>query len=220
MPVLIGVGAVDTVVGRHDGLGVPLLHRDLKAGEVDLTQGALVHHRVGGHPAQLLGVGGKVLGAGGHTVFLNAPDIAGRHLARQIGVLGKIFEVAPAEGGALDVEPRAQHHAHPLGGGLRPQVRADLLPQHWVPGVGHGGGGGIAGGGQGRVQPQLVPLPGLLTDAVGAVGQGHVRHAQPLQAARLPEVLAGEEVTLLLQGHLLDDVRMFQANSSSLVLWS
>ena len=31
VPVLIGVGAVDAVVGRHDGLGVPLLHRDLKA---------------------------------------------------------------------------------------------------------------------------------------------------------------------------------------------
>ena len=77
-----------------------LLHRDLKPGEVDFPQGPLVHDRVGGHAAQLLGVGGEVLGARGHAVLLDAADIAGRHFARQVGVFGEILEVTPAEGGS------------------------------------------------------------------------------------------------------------------------
>ena len=195
------------------------LHRDLKPGEINFPQGALVHDGVRRHPPQLLGVSSKVLGTGGHAVLLDAPDIAGRHFTCQIGVLGKILKVAPAEGGALNVQAGAQQDAHILGRGLHPQVFAQFLAQGGVPGVGDGGGGGIAGGGQGAVQAQLVPRALLLADAVGAVGQGHVGHAQPLHAPRLPEVLAGEQIALLLQGHLLDDIRVFQPNHSFFLSW-
>ena len=215
--ILVGVDPVDPVVGGHEGLGPTLLDGDLKAGEVYLPQGALVHHRVGGHPPQLLGVAGEVLGAGGHPVFLDAPDIPGGHFARQIGVLGEILKVPAAQGAALDVQPRAQQDAHPLGCGLLPQALANLLPQGGVPGVGDGGGGGEAGGGQGGVQAQLVPRPRLLADAVGAVGQGHIADAQPLHAAGLPKVLAGEEKALLLQRHLLNDILVLHGKRAPLI---
>ena len=210
MLVLVGVGPVDAVIGGHDGLGLALLDSDLEAGQIDLPQSALVHDGVGGHAAQLLGVGGEVLGAGGHTIGLDASDVAGGHLACQVGVLGEILEVAPTERRTLDVQSRAEHHAHPLGGGFLAQAPADLFAQDGVPGVGDGGCRGEAGGGKRGVQTELIAFPGLLADAMGAVGQGHVRHAQPHYAPRLPEVLSGEEIAFLLQGHLLDDVRVFQ----------
>ena len=73
---LVGVGVVHLVVGGHDGLGVRFFDHNFKGGEVQLPQGALVQHRVACHAAQLLTVGGKVLGAGGNAVFLNAADVA------------------------------------------------------------------------------------------------------------------------------------------------
>ena len=85
--VLVGVGAVDEVVGGHDGPGLCLFDHDFKAGKIQLPQGALVQNRVTGHPAQLLAVGSKMLGAGGNAVFLDAPDIACRHFSREERVL-------------------------------------------------------------------------------------------------------------------------------------
>ena len=73
---------------------------------------------VAGHPAQLLAVGSKMLGAGGDAVFLDAPHIACRHFSREERVLRKILEVAAAEGAALDVQARAQQHSDLLRGGL------------------------------------------------------------------------------------------------------
>ena len=81
--VLVGVGAVDEVVGGHDGPGLCLFDHDFKAGKIQLPQGALVQDRVTGHPAQLLAVGSKMLGAGGNAVFLDAPYIACRHFSRE-----------------------------------------------------------------------------------------------------------------------------------------
>ena len=196
--VFVGVDAVDHVIGGHDGLGMALGDGDLKIGEVDLPQRALVHHGVGGHAAQLRIVGGEVFGAGGYAVFLDAPDVAGGHFARQIRVFAEILKVSAAEGAALDVEAGAQQHAHVLAGGLLPQHLPQGLPQGRVPGVGHGGGGGIAGGGQGAVKAQLVAGALLLADAVGAVGQGDALDAQPLDALGLPEVAARQQVTFFL----------------------
>lgn len=67
--ILVGVGAVDEVVGGHDGLGLCLFHHDLETGQIQLPQGALIEHRVAGHAAQLLTVDRKVFGAGRDAVF-------------------------------------------------------------------------------------------------------------------------------------------------------
>ncbi len=104
-----------------------LLHRDFKAGDVNFPQGALVHDGVRCHPPQLLGVGGEVFGAGGHAIFLDAPDVSRRHFTRQVGVLGEILKVAPAKGAALDVQPRPQQDTHVLGRGLNSQIPANFF---------------------------------------------------------------------------------------------
>ena len=98
MLVFVGIDPVNPIVGGHNALGVGLLHHDFKAGEVDFPEGALVHDGVGGLTAQLGIVGGKVLGAGGHTLRLNAPDVACGHFTCQIGVFTEILEVTAAQG--------------------------------------------------------------------------------------------------------------------------
>ena len=79
MGVFVGVGAVDLVVAGHDGLGATFFYGDLKAGKINCPQRPLVHHAVHAHAAQFLGIHRKVLGAGGHAVGLNAPDVGGGH---------------------------------------------------------------------------------------------------------------------------------------------
>ena len=131
--VLVGVGAVDQIVAGHDGPGFSLGNGDLEVGQVEFPQGALIHHRIGGHAAQFLAVGGKMLGAGGHAVCLDAADVRGGHLAGKVGIFGKIFKVAAAQRAALGVEAGPQHNGHLLGGGFLPQRTADLFPKGFVP---------------------------------------------------------------------------------------
>ena len=144
--VLVGVGAVYLVVGGHDGLGMALLDGDLKVGEVQLTQGALIHHAVAGHAQQLLRVGGKVLGTGGDAVFLHAPDEGGGHFAAQVGVLGVVLKVAPVQRAALGVQAGTQQDVDLLAGGLLADGAAAQGGQLLIPAVGDAGGGGEAGG--------------------------------------------------------------------------
>ena len=94
--VLVGVGAVDEVVAGHDGLGVRLFDDDFKAGQVEFPQGSLVDDGVRRHAAQLLAVDGKVFGAGGDTVGLDAAHVGRGQLAGEVRVLREILEVAPA----------------------------------------------------------------------------------------------------------------------------
>ena len=103
MGVLVGVGAVDEVVAGHNGFGMCLFDNNLKAGQVQLAQAALVHHGVGRHTAQLLAVDGEMLGTGGDTLGLDAAHIACGHLAGEVGVLGEILKVAAAKRAALGV---------------------------------------------------------------------------------------------------------------------
>ena len=195
--VLVGVGAVDEVVGGHDGPGPCLFDYDFKAGKIQLPQGALVQDRVTGHPAQLLAVGRKMLGAGGNAVFLDAPYIACRHFSREERVLRKILKVAAAEGAALDVQARAQQHSHLLRGGLFPQSLTDGLAQGGVPAVGHRGAGGETGGRDTGVQAQMVRRARLLAHAVGAVREGDGRDAF------LREIPGGEDRLAREQGAFL-----------------
>ena len=197
MGVLVGVGAVDEVVGGHDGLGPGLLDHDLEAGQVQLPQGALVHHRVGGHPAQLLTVDREVLGTGRDAFFLDAPHIGRSHFARKDGVLRKILEVTAAEGAALDVQAGAEEDSHFLCGGFLAQCLAHGLAQLLVPAARRGGGGREAGGRDAGVQAQMVGRPCLLADTVGAVRQGNGRDALARQSAGGKDRLAREQGAFL-----------------------
>ena len=107
MGVFVGISAIYHIIGGHNGFCAAFLYGNFKAGEINLPQSALVQYRVGSHPLQLLGVDGKMLGAGGNAHLLDAADIGGGHLACKDGIFGEIFKVSAAEGTALDVQSGA-----------------------------------------------------------------------------------------------------------------
>ena len=213
MMVLVGVGVIHLIIRRHDGFGAGFLHHDLEGGEVQLPQSALVQHRVAGHTAQLLTVGGKMLGTGRHAVCLNAPDVGSRHLAGEVGVLGEILKAASAQGAALGVQTGAQQHIDPVCGGLLAQCPAHFFAQRRVPAVCHGGGSGKASSGHTGVQTQMVGCACLLAQTVGAVRKPRGRHALLGVLLRLPCVLAGQQGTFLFKGKLCDNILMFHGKA-------
>ena len=212
MGVLVGVGAVDKVIGGHDGLGLRLLDHHLEAGQVNFPQGALVHDGIRGHAAQLLTVHGKVFGAGGNAVFLDAADVGRRHLTGKVGILREILEVAAAQGAALDVQAGAQQHRHALCRCFFAHGCAHSLAQRGVPAVGHGSRGREAGGGHTGVQAQMVGSTGLLADAVGAVRQGDGRDALARQRPGCEHRAAAQQGAFLFQRQALDDICVFHGS--------
>ena len=51
---LVGIDAVDPVVGGHEALNLAFLHGHFKGREVNLPEGTLVNHGVVGHTPKLL----------------------------------------------------------------------------------------------------------------------------------------------------------------------
>ena len=96
--VLVGVRAVDEVVGAHDGARVGTAAHDLEGGEVDFAHRPFVDDGVRGHAAQLLGVDGEVLGAccGSHGLY--SLHEGRSHGSGEEGVLGEVLEVASTQG--------------------------------------------------------------------------------------------------------------------------
>ena len=87
MGMLMGIDAVNPVVGGHQRSDAALFYRHFKGWQVDLPEGTFIHNGVIGHTPQLLGVGGIMLDAGRNAVGLNAPDESSRHLAGEIRIL-------------------------------------------------------------------------------------------------------------------------------------
>ena len=202
MLILVGVSAIDKIVRRHNAAGMPLFDGDLKPGQVDFPQGALVHDGVRRHTPRFLAVDSKVLRAGGYALGLNAANIPRRQLARQIRVLGEILKAAPAQRVALHIKPRSQQHGHFLRGGFLAQGRADFLAQRGIPAVRNSRCRGEAGSRHAGVQPQVVALPSLLTQTVRSVRQPHLRNAVFGHSARFECLRAGEQGAFFLQGQI------------------
>lgn len=97
LAVLGGVGAVDLVVGAHDGPGLGFADRGFEGGEVDLAQGALVDAGIDAHAVGLLVVRREVLEGGADALGLDAVDEGGGEFSGQEGVFGEVFEVASAQ---------------------------------------------------------------------------------------------------------------------------
>ena len=213
MGIFVGVGAVDQIVAGHDGFGCGFFHHDLKAGQVDLPQGAFVQHGVRRHAAQLLAVDGEVLGAGGDAFALDAPHIGGCHFARKVRVLGEVLEVAAAERAALGVEARPQQYGNLLRGGFLAHSFAHFLAQDGVPAACHGDSRGKAGSRHAGVQPQMVRRPGLLAHAVRPVRQGDGRHTRLGAAARGEGTRARKQRAFLFQIQFCDDFSVFQGDA-------
>ena len=75
VPVLAGIHTVDAVVRAHHRPGLSLLDDRFKGRQVDLAQGALVHHRAAPVTLELLVVGREMLERGADLLALDAPDV-------------------------------------------------------------------------------------------------------------------------------------------------
>ena len=115
---------------------------------------------------------------------------SGEH-ARDQRILGEVLEVAPAQRGALDVDPGAEHDVNPL----RPSLDGDRLahPAHelGVEGRRKRRCGGEARGRRAARDPVVLAILRLPTQPMRAVGHGdrrdaQSRHRQPCARSRSP----------------------------------
>ena len=199
--VLGAVRAVQQVVRRHHRPGPGLLHRDAERLQVQLVQRALVHDRVHDQPIRLLVVAGEVLERRSHAPALHALDVGGRQLAGQMRVLAVVLEVAAAQGAALHVHARPQHHGHALLARLVAQRLAHRAHEVRVERACRGARRGEAHGRLASRKPQVVRRSRLPPQAMGAVRHGNGGNAQARTAAQLPVALAREARAFLLKGH-------------------
>ena len=169
--VLAAPDGIDFVIGAHDAGGPGVFHRQLKGAQVDFPEGPLVDLHAGLGPAGLLGVAGKVLHGGADSAVLTAVDIGGGHDAGQVGILGKIFEVAAVQGIPLDVGAGAENHLNIVMDAVVGDSFAHQAAHLRIP----GGAGGAAGGKTGAVGAGVVV----------ALAVGAVRHVLRLNAQTL-----------------------------------
>ena len=146
-----GIGAVDLVVGGHDGPRVGFLDGDLEALEVDLTLGAGADDRVVAGAVGLLVVVGEVLDGGTDIVLLDTADIGGGRLAGDDRVFGIVFEVTAVQRVAVDVQGRGQEHVGAVFMDFLTDGLADVLDEFLVPGGGEEGSDREMGAVVGRV---------------------------------------------------------------------
>ena len=206
--VLIGIFAIHLVVGGHECSGMALLQGNLKPGQVDLPQGALIHNGIHRHAALFLGIDRKMLEAGVYPLALDASHIPRRHLSRKVRILRKIFKIPSTQRIAFDVHARAQQDVYAQCPGFLPQRFPDLLPQFRIPAVGHGCSSREAGRRDGLIQPQVVSCPRLPAQAVRAVRHDHGRNPQAGNRPCIPHSLSAKQRCFLLQRQLVNQVLM------------
>jgi len=91
------VGAIDLVVGGHDGPGFGLFHGNFETLQVNFAQGPLAHDGVDRHAVGLRVVSGEVLDGCSDSVRLDALHHSGRSFACHQWIFGVIFEVTSAK---------------------------------------------------------------------------------------------------------------------------
>lgn len=200
--VLRGGDAVDLVVGAHHGGGVRLGHHALEGRQVDLAQRPLVDLGAHPHPVRLLVVGREVLEGRADAHGLLTAHVRCSEDAGQQRVLGVVLEVAAAQRRSLDVDAGPEDHLHTERPRLLTDGRADPLGHRRVPAAPHGHGWREAGRREAAGQTQVVRRAGLEADAVGAVGEDDGGHPDPVEGLGGPEVVAGQERRLLLEGEI------------------
>ncbi|KAJ6443523.1 cell wall protein [Purpureocillium lavendulum] len=201
--VLAAHGAVDAVVGRHEGAGAGVADGELEGQGVDLAQGALGDDGLDAHALVLLVVAEEVLDGGLDAGALDTADEGGGAEAGQEGVLADGLEAAAAEGRALHVDGRAKDDVGALRDGFGAHGPAGLFEQLLVEGGAQGGAAREAGG-----RHAVEEL--CAADAVGAVGQAQRGHAMLRQGLCVPKVdacsLTGQEVNLFGKAEVLENL--------------
>ena len=210
---LVSIATVNHIVAGHNGLGAALLDSHLKAGEIYLTHGALINHRIHRHAAKLLGVNRKMLWTCGRTHGLNSLYIGCRHFTRKIRVLGKILKVSTAKGASLYIEAGAENHMYVICSCLRTEGTAKLLAELCVPAVGHSSGGRKTGSRNRGVKTKVVALTCLLTKADRAVGKEYRRNSKALHITCGPGGLTLKQGRLFLKSQFRNNLTNIHALS-------
>ena len=144
--VLRGVDSVDQVVGIHHRVHMALSDGSLKGRQIDFAHGALVHVRADVVPVVLLAVHGVVLDGGDYALGLDALNERDHQGGVEKRILGKIFEVAPGQRRARDVDTGSEQKMHTAGAGIPAQGFADSARQRRIPTGGQRHSAGISGG--------------------------------------------------------------------------
>ena len=183
---------VDTGVGAHHRPRLRLADELLERREVDLAQRALVD---AGQVAGALGlgvVGDEVLDAHADAAVLRGPHHVHGDRAGEQRVLGVALEVAAADGRALQVDLRGEHHVDAVPAGLGGEHRTDLVGQVHVPRRGE----------RARRGERRRGLVGAVRDAAhagGAVRDVHGAQADVRHGGGRPQAGTDDEANLLLE---------------------
>ena len=113
-------------------------------------------------------------------------------------------DVPPAQRGAFQVHTRTQDHADALRLRLLGQRLPDLREQRSVPGGRERRGRGETRDRHRFLQPHLVGILGLLAQPVRTIGDHQGGNPQAFNWLGVPEIAAGQQRTLLLEGELCE----------------
>lgn len=145
-PAVLGaVHAIETVVGRHNAVGMSTADHTLERREVDFPQRPLIDDRVLDHAGVLLAVAREMLEASRDPPALDAANHRSSKFAGDQWVLAEVLEVTTAQGMALYVHTGPKQHIHALLDRLLTQRGAHLLDKRWVKRARERGGSGEAG---------------------------------------------------------------------------
>ena len=162
------------------------------------AQGALGDLGADGHPLVLLVVAREVLDAAPDPAPLHPLHVGDGEAGRQQRVLGEGLEGAPGQRCAHDADRRTQQHVDALGPRLGGQDLAQACHECWVP---RGPDRHAAGQRQRTAADQAVA-----PHARRSVGDLQRRDTESLDRREVPQVGAGGEGALLVEGHRPDEL--------------
>ena len=201
--VVTAVFPAELVVGAHDSQASSLLHGRLKAGEIQLVEGTLVHFHIHVKSARFLVIDGKMLDTGGHVVFLNPLNLRHTHPGNQIGVLGHILKIPPAERGSVDVDSRREGNVLPPPPDLPAQGFPVFIGHFGVPGGGNRRNTGKRSGKIAGIPHIIAGFPiKLAAHPHWTIGEAEGRNAQTRNAFGIIHIVAVKHPELLFQRHL------------------
>ena len=139
----------------------------------------------------LLVVGREMLDRGHDPFLLHAQDVLHGGFTSQVRILTKVFVIATAKRRPVNIHARAQQDAHPAGSRILTQSVSQFARKVPVPGGRRQNSAGEQG------------AHGVVPDALGAVGHPDFRDAQPGDGVGIEGPGSGDEINLLVQGHLV-----------------
>ena len=200
------VYAVDAVVRRHHGARFALLYALFERGQIDLAQSALIDDAVDRHAQIFVVVDCKVFERCAHARRFDAFDVGGAHLAGEIGIFGKILEIASAKRGALDVDAGTEQDVDLLIEALLAERDADLTDEVGIPRACHIDRRGERRRREGHLHAEVVVVFVLLAQTVRTVGHDKGAYPELGEGFCRPKIAAAAYRRLFAQCHTGDEI--------------